>query len=50
MTTRYEIIMYWSDEDQSFIAEAPELLGCMADGPTRQQAMEKKPGVCWVDG
>jgi predicted RNase H-like HicB family nuclease len=30
---RYEIILYWSDEDQAFIAEVPELDGCAADGP-----------------
>ncbi len=30
MTNKYEIIIYWSEEDQSFIAEVPELLGCMA--------------------
>jgi predicted RNase H-like HicB family nuclease len=29
---RYEIIMYWSEEDQAFIAEVPELPGCAADG------------------
>jgi predicted RNase H-like HicB family nuclease len=29
---RYEIIMYWSQEDQAFIAEVPELPGCAADG------------------
>ena len=29
---RYEIILYWSNEDQAFIAEAPELPGCMAPG------------------
>ncbi|MEO5332436.1 MAG: type II toxin-antitoxin system HicB family antitoxin [Magnetococcus sp. YQC-5] len=39
MTTRYEIIIYWSDEDQAFIAEVPELPGCMADGPNRQEAI-----------
>ena len=33
---KYEIIIYWSDEDNAFIAEVPELPGCMADGATRQ--------------
>jgi predicted RNase H-like HicB family nuclease len=33
--TKYEIILYWSDEDEAFIAEVPELAGCAADGPTR---------------
>ena len=37
--TRYEIILYWSEEDEAFIAEVPELAGCMADGPTRQEAL-----------
>ena len=37
--TKYEIILYWSDEDQSFIAEVPELAGCAADGSTRQEAL-----------
>jgi predicted RNase H-like HicB family nuclease len=37
--TKYEIILYWSNEDQSFIGEAPELAGCAADGATRQEAL-----------
>ena len=37
--TKYEIILYWSDEDGAFIAEVPELPGCVADGPTRQEAL-----------
>jgi predicted RNase H-like HicB family nuclease len=37
--TKYEIILYWSDEDQAFIAEVPELAGCCADGATRQEAL-----------
>ncbi len=37
--TKYEIILYWSDEDQSFIAEIPELPGCAADGATYQEAL-----------
>jgi predicted RNase H-like HicB family nuclease len=36
---RYEIIIYWSKEDQAFIAEVPELPGCMADGATYQEAL-----------
>jgi predicted RNase H-like HicB family nuclease len=36
---RYEVIIYWSDADQSFIAEAPELPGCAADGPTHRDAL-----------
>jgi predicted RNase H-like HicB family nuclease len=36
---RYEVIIYWSDEDQAFIAEVPELPGCMADGNSYQEAI-----------
>lgn len=37
--TKYEIILYWSNEDEAFIAEVPELAGCAADGSTRQEAV-----------
>jgi predicted RNase H-like HicB family nuclease len=37
--TKYEIILYWSVDDDAFIAEVPELAGCAADGPTRQEAL-----------
>ena len=37
--TKYEIILYWSNEDDVFISEVPELPGCAADGPTRQEAL-----------
>ncbi len=37
--TRHEITIYWSEDDQSFIAEVPELPGCAADGSTRQAAL-----------
>jgi predicted RNase H-like HicB family nuclease len=36
---RYELIIYWSDEDESFIAEVPELPGCAADGATYADAV-----------
>ena len=36
----YEIILYWSNDDEAFIAEVPELPGCMADGKTRKEAVE----------
>jgi predicted RNase H-like HicB family nuclease len=36
---KYEIILYWSKEDQAFIAEVPELPGCAADGATYQEAV-----------
>lgn len=37
--TKYEIVLYWSEEDQAFIAQVPELSGCAADGATRQEAL-----------
>jgi predicted RNase H-like HicB family nuclease len=36
---RYEIVIYWSEPDQGFVAEVPELAGCMADGTTRGDAL-----------
>jgi predicted RNase H-like HicB family nuclease len=49
--TRFEIILYWSDEDQSFIAEVPELAGCAADGATRQEALANAEIVIaeWIE-
>lgn len=40
MSSRYEMIIYWSDEDQLYIVEVPELSGCMADGKTYQDAVK----------
>ena len=37
--SKYEIIIYWSEEDKSFIAEVPELAGCMADGANYREAL-----------
>lgn len=37
---KYEIIIYWSADDESYIAEVPELSGCMADGKTMAEALE----------
>ncbi len=39
MSIKYQLIIYWSDDDQSFIVEIPELPGCMADGETYEQAV-----------
>lgn len=39
MNYKYDIIIYWSEEDEAFIAEVPELIGCKADGPTYQAAL-----------
>ena len=48
---RYEIIVYWSKEDQAFIAEVPELPGCAADGATYQEAVAKVEIVIreWIE-
>ena len=37
---KYEIIIYWSNDDEAYIAEVPELLGCMADGKTLNEVLE----------
>ena len=51
MTIKYEVIIYWSDEDQAFIAEVPELPGCAADGRTYQEALANVEIVVkeWID-
>ena len=36
---RYELVIYWSEADQAFVAEVPELPGCAADGATYQEAV-----------
>ena len=40
MTSRYEVIIFWSDEDRAFVADVPELPGCMAHGLTREAALK----------
>ena len=37
--SKYEVIIYWSDEDQAFVAEVPELPGCAAHGSTQEAAL-----------
>ena len=48
---KYEIIIYWSDEDQAFVAEVPELPGCMAHGNTHEEALvnAKTAMQLWID-
>lgn len=48
---RYEIVLYWSEEDQAYIAEVPELAGCVADGSTYEAALMAAEGVIheWIE-
>ena len=48
---KYEVIIFWSKEDKAFIAEVPELPGCMADGETYEQAVANAQRVIaeWID-
>ena len=51
MTHKYEVILYWSDEDEAFIAEVPELTGCAADGSTYHEALREVQVIMdeWVE-
>ena len=48
---KYEIIIYWSAEDQAYVAEVPELPGCAADGATYKQALSNAEAVIreWIE-
>jgi predicted RNase H-like HicB family nuclease len=48
---RYNIILFWSEEDQEFIAEVPELPGCAADGETYQEAVQNVEVIMqeWIE-
>jgi predicted RNase H-like HicB family nuclease len=48
---RYEIIIYWSTEDEAYIAEVPELPGCAGDGPTYEAAIANVKVVIaeWIE-
>ena len=51
MKHKYEIVLYWSDEDGVFIAEAPELPGCLAHGRTQEKALANVQDAIrlWLD-
>jgi predicted RNase H-like HicB family nuclease len=48
---KYEIIIYWSNEDNAYIAEIPELPGCMADGKTYQEVVANAEVIIreWIE-
>jgi predicted RNase H-like HicB family nuclease len=48
---KYEVVIYWSDEDQVFLAEVPELAGCLAHGETAQEALVQAQiaMALWID-
>lgn len=48
---KYERIIYWSDNDNSFIVEVPELPGCMADGATVEEAVANAETIIkeWIE-
>jgi len=51
MSIKYELIIYWSDDDQSFVVAVPELPGCIADGKIYEQAVENAQQIIeeWVE-
>jgi predicted RNase H-like HicB family nuclease len=51
MKIKYEMIIYWSEVDEAFLVEIPELPGCMADGETYQEAVQNAEVVIqeWID-
>lgn len=51
MGKKYEIIIFWSSEDDAYVAEVPELPGCMADGSTYQEALSNAEQIIdeWIE-
>jgi len=49
--SKYEIIIYWSEEDKAYIAEVPELPGCMSDGKTYYEALSNVEVIIneWIE-
>ena len=49
--SKYEIIIYWSEIDNAYIAEVPELAGCMADGKTYTEALQNAEIIIneWIE-
>jgi predicted RNase H-like HicB family nuclease len=50
-SSKYEMIIYWSDRDKAFLVEVPELPGCMADGKTREDAVANAEVIIreWIE-
>ena len=51
MKIKYEMIIYWSEVDEAFLVEVPELPGCMADGETYQEAVQNAEVIIqeWIE-
>lgn len=51
MKAKYEIIIFWSEEDQSYIADVPELSGCKADGSSHYEALHNAEIIIdeWIE-
>ncbi len=51
MKNKYEVIIYWSEEDKAYLAEVPELPGCMADGETYEKALKNVQTIIqeWIE-
>ena len=51
MNSRYELVIFWSQDDDCFVVEVPELPGCMSDGKTYQEAVSNAEGVIaeWIE-
>ena len=48
---KYELVLYWSEEDEAYVVEVPELPGCMADGKTYEEAIKNSLTVIkeWIE-
>jgi predicted RNase H-like HicB family nuclease len=48
---KYELVLYWSEEDEAYVVEVPELPGCMADGQTYEEAIKNSLTVIkeWIE-
>ena len=51
MTHKYEIVLYWSEADEAFVAEVPRLSGCLAHGDTQEAALDSVNQAMdlWID-